>query len=295
MLRFTDQLAFNQVQTNTATLASKAEAAQIEASTGIRVQHPGDDPAAAALIVSHQSALTRLTGTSTAMQRATDELNSADGSLASVVSLIQQAKQTATQMANGTNNASDRAAAAPQIQNTISQISAMMNARVGNRYVFGGDKDSTPPFDASGNYSGDTNVRQIEIAPGVNQAVSVRADVALKGTGGGVDVFATLSALNTALTNNDQSGITASIDQLNTALTQVTNVRSAGGTYVNALDTATTVNASAQTDEQAQISSLQDADPITSASQLTLSQTALQAAISSASQMFQFTLADKLR
>ena len=69
------------------------------------------------------------------------------------------------------------------------QIVQLMNTQVAGRYIFGGTKDSAPPFDASGNYVGDGNVRQIEIAPGLLQASSIRADVALKGTGGGIDVF----------------------------------------------------------------------------------------------------------
>ena len=42
-----------------------------------------------------------------------------------------------------------------------------MNTQEAGRYLFGGNIDRTPPFDAAGTYAGDTGVRQVEVAPGL--------------------------------------------------------------------------------------------------------------------------------
>ena len=131
--------------------------------------------------------------------------------------------------------------AATEVDGLMQQAVTLMNTNVNGRYIFGGNKDQTAPFDTAGNYSGDTAVRQVEVAPGVLEDSSVRADVAVKGVGGGVDLFATLQSLSTALKTNNGDAIRGSLTDLTTATTQVTTTLAQVGAMGDAFATAQTL------------------------------------------------------
>jgi flagellar hook-associated protein 3 FlgL len=266
------------------------EAATQVASTGIRVLHPWDDPAAAGQITIHMNAQAQATAIASATGRASDELASADTALESVGNAIAQAQQLAMQLSNSTYSASQRASGAVQLQGFVGQILAALNTQVGNRYIFGGTSDATPPFDSSGAYTGDGNVRKVEIAPGMLQDASVRADVAIKGAGGGVDVLSVLQSLQSALASNDVAGVQSSLDGLTSGIKQVAAARASAGAAMSTMDAAGAVAKSVSTTEQVSTSHLQDADIVDAATKLQLAQRALQAALSAASQSFQLSL-----
>jgi len=294
-MRISDQMMFDLATRYSGQAETNLQQAEATAASGLRVVHPGDDPAAAGALVESQATQARLSGIAATAGRAADEVNAADGALSTVATTITRATQLAVQMANSTYSATDRASAAGQIDQYVQQIVAALNTKVGDRYVFGGNKDGSAPFDASGNYLGDTAVRQVEIAPGVLTAASVRADVAVKGAGGGTDVIAALQALSTALKANDTTGIQAAIDPLNKGLDQVATARGQAGDAMNALDTAATANQAAATAEKTRASQLGDADMVQSATALAQAQQALQASLAATSQGFQLSLLNYLK
>ena len=158
----------------------------------------------------------------------------------------------------------------------------------------GGTLDGQPPFDAAGNYLGNANVRQVEVAPGVWQAASVRADVAVKGVGGGVDVLAMLDTLQTDLRANNQAGVAAALTPLSTATDQVATARASIGLSMNAFDTAVTSSRAVATDAQTRASHLLEADAIEANTRLAQAQLALQATLTATSQGFKLTLLNYL-
>jgi flagellar hook-associated protein 3 FlgL len=166
---------------------------------------------------------------------------------------------------------------------------------VSGRYLMGGTLDGQPPFDAAGAYGGDGNLRQVEMAPGVLQDASIRADVAVKGVGGGVDLFATLASLQTALATNDQAGVAAALTPLATSTDQVSVARSQVGIAMNTFDTAVSANQALGDAAKAQASHLTDADAIQANTTLALAQRALEASLTATASSFKFTLLDYLK
>src|SRR5512137_830182 len=177
-MRVTDQMLFQMSSRYGGQARARVERATAQAASGMRVVHPGDDPAAAGLLVEGRVAQARLDAIATAAGRASDELTAADGALGSVNDALVRARELAMQLANPTYDASQRTQAAGEVDQLLQQVVSQMNAEVGGRYVFGGNRDGSAPFDAAGAYLGDAGVRQVEIAPGVLSAASVRADVA---------------------------------------------------------------------------------------------------------------------
>jgi flagellar hook-associated protein 3 FlgL len=293
-VRVTDKLIFERAAARSGAARERVESAVAETSTGQRVRHPGDDPAAAGLIVGHRLGATRAGALGEAAGRAADELLAADGALAGLGDLFSRARELAVQLANPTYSANERAGAAVEAKGLFEAGVALLNTRVGNRYIFGGRRDESPPFDAAGAYLGDAGVRRVEIAPGVLEDASVRADVIAKGTGGGVDALTALQSLATALGANDVAGVRASLGDLDAAIGQISLGRARAGTSMNLFDTAVSAARVSKDAETSQISHLADADVIESSSRLALAQRALDAALTASAKSFDLTLLKKL-
>jgi flagellar hook-associated protein 3 FlgL len=264
-----------------------------QVSSGKRLEHPWDASGDAGLAVRHQQEAGRFDGIMTASGKASDELASVDGAMDQITTTLTRAKELAVQLSNDTYSANDRQGGAVEAQQLLNSVISQLNVKFGDRYVFGGMQDAAPPFDAAGNYLGDANVRKVEIAPGVLQDASARADVALKGAGGGVDVIASLQNMITALSANDATNVRVAVQTLDDSITQVSKERSRVGAMMNAFDIASTMaKQSRDTATDAQ-NKLQDVDIFEASTRFAATQRALEASMSAAAQQFKLTLLNK--
>jgi flagellar hook-associated protein 3 FlgL len=293
-VRVTDKMIFDGANKRSTRARDEVEAAAREASTGIRVQHPWDDPAAASAVVGLRSSATRMKTIGELAQRASDELNAADQALDGMNVVLNRARELAVQFNNGTYSASDRATAAAEIDGLLAQSLTYANTKFGGRYLFAGFKDNTEPFDSAGGYFGDSGIRQAEVAPGQFENASITGDSVFKGTGGGVDIFATLNNLKNALTTNDTGVLQTSITDVDSSIDQVVQGRTRAGTQVNVFDTAYAAAQVAVDADTAAASKRTDADVVASATRLAYAQRALDAALTASAKTFQLTLLDKL-
>ena len=293
-MRVTNQMMYDSTRLQTASARERLMEAQDKVSNGKRVVHPGDDPAAAGAIISQSISLQRFDTINENLGRASDEAQLGDGALQSAADLVARALQLATQMGNDTYSAGERAGAAQEIRDISGQIVTLMNTQQGGRYLFGGNVDRTPPFDPAGNYLGDTAVRQVEVAPGLLQNASVRADVALKGVGGGVDLFATLNSLSLSLVANDGASVRGSIASLDTAGSQIATALTATGGILDGFRSATTIGVTAKDTATKLLSKLSDVDIFDAASNLAQAQQSLEATLAVAGKSFNMTLLDFL-
>jgi flagellar hook-associated protein 3 FlgL len=294
-VRVTEAMIYQQTTDRANSALAKVAQAQGELSSGLRVQAPGDDPQAAGLLVRHKFNQAQIAAIQSGAQSAANELNTADSALTGVSTALAQAQALATQMGNDTYNADDRAAAATEVDGIFNQVVGSLNTRFGDRYIFGGYVDNQPPFANDGTYQGDTGVRQVEVAPGVYEDSSIRADVMAKGVGGGVDILQTLTNLSAALRANDSDAIRASITSLQAGSTQVAAAQSQAGTSVNLFTSTVNTCTQQNTDETKVISQLGDADVMQASTQLSLAQYALNATLTAASKTLNFSLVDLLK
>jgi flagellar hook-associated protein 3 FlgL len=293
-MRVTDKMIFQNAAANAAKSRDRAQSAMEEVSTGMRVVHPGDDPMVAAAMVRGQQTVDRMNAINQNAGRAASEVDSADSALQSLSDVLARARELTVQMGNDSYSATDRQGAAAEVDGLMQQAVTLMNSNVNGRYIFGGNKDQTAPFDTAGNYSGDTAVRQVEVAPGVLEASSVRADVAVKGVGGGVDLFATLQSLSTALKTNNGDAIRGSLTNLETATNQVTTTLSQVGAMGDAFATAQTLAKATADATTKNVANQSETDIIESSSKLALANSALNATLTAAAQSFSLSLVNKL-
>jgi flagellar hook-associated protein 3 FlgL len=306
-MRVSDSMIYQRAQVDGGAARTRLDEATARASSGLRVVHPGDDPAAAGQVTAERIQQERLDALATSTGRASDEIAAADTALGGIASALTRATEIATQLGSAPYSAAERATGAKEVQGLISTVLSALDTKVGNRYVFGGTTDDRAPFDplvldgagnvdvaATGAYRGDAGVRQVEIAPGVVQDASVRADVAFRGVGGGTDVIATLGALANALAANDPAAAAATLSGLGQSITQLSTARGQSGAIMNALDTATAASKAARDDAKKRVTNLSEIDTIQAASDLALAEHALEAALTATAQSFKFSLIGKL-
>jgi flagellar hook-associated protein 3 FlgL len=94
-VRITDRLTFESARVATAQAREAAERALQLVSAGTRIEHPGDDPAGAGMMVAFQMTSERLGAIYRAASAATGELNAADGALGDIGNALIRARELA--------------------------------------------------------------------------------------------------------------------------------------------------------------------------------------------------------
>jgi len=293
-MRVSEKMIFESSIAQTQRSRESLDQAQSEVASGTRVQHPGDDPVAAALSIGHAVDKARFTAVGDSAQKAVDELNAADTALSGITTVADRAAVIATQFGNDSYSATDRAAASVEVDGLVKETISLLNTTYGGRYIFGGYKDNAAPFDPSGNYAGDDNIRTVEVAPGLYQPSSLDANAIVKGANGGVDLLQTLSDLSKSLQTNDANGVRAGLDNVNTAINQLAAGRTQAGMAQDAFQTAVTTAQTAASDETVKIGKLLDADILDASTRLASAQYALNATLTASAKTLSMSLADKL-
>jgi len=293
-MRVTEKMIFESSIAQTGRSRENLERAQNEVASGTRVQHPGDDPVAAALSIGHTVDKARFSAVGNSAQKAVDELNAADNALDGMTTVADRAQVIATQFGNDSYSATDRAAASAEVDGLFKESISLLNTTYGGRYIFGGYKDNSAPFDPTGAYQGDDNVRSVEVAPGLYQPSSLDANAIVKGANGGADLLQTLTDLSKALRTNDADGVRASLANVNLAVNQLAAGRTQAGMAQDAFQTAVSTAQTAASDETVKIGKLLDADILDASTRLASAQYALNATLTASAKTLSMSLADKL-
>ncbi|MGF1465927.1 MAG: flagellar hook-associated protein FlgL [Sandaracinaceae bacterium] len=272
---------------NRAALAEgRAELAEAQraSSTGVRVAEPSDDPVLAARARQSRSTERRAEAIRSIASRAVTTLSTVDGVLGQVTEALSRARELAVQGGNDTLAAGDRAALAKEVRALRSQLIDLANTRVDGEYVFGGLAVDRPPFDATGAFQGSTVRRQLAPGPGVRLDVQLPGD-AIFGVSGGVDTFAALDALATALDADDGPAVRGAVAGLEGAVEQVADGRATLGVQQEALLQAEAVAGRVRDDAIAKTAGLVEADPLSTFTDLVKAENALRQAIAVAGRL----------
>ena len=170
---------------------------QQEVATGRRVNRPSDDPAAALRILPLRSDLRDLEQLSNNVSLARETLNVGAASLEDASAIMQRVRELVTQASNGTVSDSDRSSIAAEFDQLLGQIAGIANSRRGDRFLFGGTENSSPPFELreAGDrtrpyYAGNRNSLDVDVAPGVTTALNVPGDGIFLSRNRGATTFA---------------------------------------------------------------------------------------------------------
>lgn len=180
---------------------------QQEVASGRRINRPSDDPAAALRILPLRGDIRNLNQLGDNVSLARETLNTSSASLEDASSVMQRVRELTTQAANGTLSGSDRESIAAEVDQLLSQILGIANSKRGDRYLFGGTENGSPPFSletAGGRtrpvYNGNRDSLSIDVAPGVSTALNVPGDsIFMQRDRGATTFFATDDTTETGL------------------------------------------------------------------------------------------------
>ncbi len=273
--------------------------AEIQLSSGRRVNMPSDDPAAAAADVENQ-----------AQQSSTDQylqntssleglLQTADSTLSSVVTSLNQAVSLGTQGANGGLSASDQQTIAQQVQGIQQSILQLANVSYQGSYIFGGTATTAPPFALDATqadgviYNGNVATNNVQIADGRSIQVNVPGSQIFQGAGG--DIFGALQQLVTALQSGNTTNIGTATTQVSTALNYLSDQRVFYGNAIDQLNSNQSFLQQEQVNLQSEDNTLVGANMAQVATNLAQTQTAQSAALAALAKVIPQSLLDYLK
>lgn len=279
-MRITEAMTLNSVLQSESRASQRMAQLTEQASSGVRVANPSDDPAAFASIVQRDARITTVQARSSAATSAASDLDLAGNALDQATALLDQARAIAVTQSNGTQDPATRALAATQVDSLRDQLLALSNTRGSSGYLFGGTATTSPPFDAAANYHGNNGLTHVEIADGVLAVSNASGQQAFSAAAtGGRDVFADLQALSSALSSNNAGAIQGSIGNLDASHAQIVAAQVDTGMRSDRLRSASDAMNNALTQMQTARGSVADADMAATLSNLQASQTAYQAAL----------------
>lgn len=150
---------------------------------------------------------------------------------------------------------------------------------------------------APGVYNGDSQTQEIEVGQGNRIGTNLTGDRLFQGVGatGGIDLFALMNSINTALSEGDYDTIQAKLDVLDKASEQVSNERARNGTRVNLLEQIKDSQTAIQDSLELMRSDLEDIDVADALTDLTKCQNVYEATLAAAAKIVQPSLLDFLR
>jgi len=163
-MRIADKMQFEQVKTNVGKNRSTMAELQNQAATQKRVNKPSDDPLASSRVLANRIDLQGNKQFSKSLTYAKSFLEYTDQSLGDLSEVMMRAKELAISQSNDAGaNEDSRRAVAIEIEQLYNQMVNIGNRKLGDRFIFGGFRTQSAPFDTKGDYQGDPGEMNIHI------------------------------------------------------------------------------------------------------------------------------------
>jgi flagellar hook-associated protein 3 FlgL len=263
-----------------------------EISSGRSVNVPSDNPAAAASLVQNADQTAQADQFQRSLGSVQGEIQNADSALNSVIASLQQAISLGVEGANGTVNADDRAALATQVQGIQSQLLSLANLAYQGNYVFSGTATQTAPYvlDSSSpsgvTYQGNSGVNNVTLGNHFSLQTNLPGSQLFSSSG--TDMFKSIQDLITSLQSG--TGISTAVTEVGDAMSSIDTQSVFYGNALSQLNSQQTFLSSETTQLAQQQNTVGGADLPAVISNLTTSQTSLQATLEAIGQTAQLNL-----
>ena len=261
--------------------------------SGQAITKPSDNPAGTVQVMSYNAELTRLGQYQSNANDGMAWLGTADSVLSSVTTQLQRVQQLAQQGANGTTDATGRAAIANEIDSIKSSLLASANTSYLGRPIFGGTTGGTTAFDTNGNYVGDSGAVNRTLAPGTSVQVNLLGTDVF-GTGP-ANVFAVLTQLSADLRSGSASAGTTDLTAVQQAMSQVQTAQATVGSRTNEVQQLLSQAQARQTTVTEAKSSVADLDLAKAETELSTQQLTYEAALQATSHVLSLSLVQFLQ
>jgi flagellar hook-associated protein 3 FlgL len=221
-------------------------------------------------------------------------LGSSQNALSQMQPIIQRAQVLAVQQANATLTAAERSTAATEVARLQEQLLSLSNQSFDGSPLFAGTATSTTAIalDGGGNavYQGNTQDRVVAITSTETMTTNVRADHTAF-----TQAFSSIAALKTALNSNDVTAIQNSVSTLTAAGNAMAELTGEVGGKMRSVGLREQTFFDMRTQVEARLNAHESVDIAKVATQLSQSQTALQAAYAEVSRISNLSLVNYLK
>jgi flagellar hook-associated protein 3 FlgL len=274
-------------------LQNNLSQADEQLSSGLSVNEASDAPQSIEDIFETRSELGQATQTAQNLSTIQSQVQTAGSAVQSAIELLNQAVSLGVEGASTSTTLDTQQNLATQVQALQAQLVSISNTEVGGVYVFSGDTSGSPPYQVD--TSSPTGVDQLipsqqstlQIAgpTGVTFQVSMTAQDLFdqqdsNGNPTANNAFAALNGLVQALQSGNTANITQAVSTLQTASNYVNNQTGFYGAAENNVSSALDLAQKFQTQDQTELSGLEDANTATLAVEVTQDSTDLDAAMS---------------
>jgi flagellar hook-associated protein 3 FlgL len=272
-------------------LQDRLNAAQLQLSSGLRVNKPSDAPQQVGDIFQTRADISHATQVDQNLGIVKAQVDAADSALQAAVQVLENAGTIGTQ--GGGNTASGQLATlANQVQGLISQLVSLSRTSVAGVYIFSGDQGASPAYQVNtSSANGVDRLIQTQATAVASDPTGITFQVAKTAQDlfdkrdssdnfAPENAFAALKNLQTALQSGNSASIGQAIDGIHTASAYLNQQLGFYGEAQNRIDSAITLTQKFQVQGQTKLSGLQDANIPTEAVALTQATTALSAAMS---------------
>lgn len=267
-MRVTEGMRYSQVLSNLSSITSQHAEASQQATTGVRVGKPSDDPIAAAELARLRASSSQTQTHLSTIDTVRGDAELTESTLSDASDIFVRLKEIALQASNGSLSADDRKTLGVEVSGMKGALLTLANTRGTRGYLFSGSQVSTPAFDDNGLFQGDDEAQLVPIGNSQPTAVSTSGSEAFV-VAGGRNVFSDLDNLATALASNDESGIRAAVDTVDASRAQLVNARARSGLILSKLDASQSVLSSLDTEQQKRAQTAGAADPFESYTRVT--------------------------
>lgn len=295
-MRVTNKLLYDTVTGNFFNNTEKLMKIEDEISSGKRISKPSDDPVESNRILGYKKTINAIEQYSRNIDHGRSWLNTTDASLSSISDLLTRAKVEAESQSTGTATEQTRKIAAEEVKNIYEQILQLANTRFGSNYIFGGHQTGDTPFskddDYNSTYSGDEGDIQAVLGENIYLNKNINGKEVFNKD---VNIFDVLKNIKDGMDNNDAGAIAGQLDSIDKALSQVLTVRTDIGSRLNRLESTENYYSEFKSNVEHLLSGAEDVDMPKAMTDLTIQETAYQAALAAASRIIQPSLINFLR
>ncbi len=163
-MRISDNTNFGVVRDNMTRSKSRMDDLQLKNSTLKKLNKPSDDPVGSAKILEVRTDKVNNEQFQSNAKLAQAFLENTDAALEDLSEIVMRAKEIAIgQSSSASSTKETRLGVSEEVNQLFQRAIATSNRRVGDRFLFGGYKNTTNPVDSDGNYHGDAGEMMVEI------------------------------------------------------------------------------------------------------------------------------------
>lgn len=212
-MRVTTKMQFEQLGLQGQSLRGDAARSRAEIASGKKVMDFGTDAAAARRVMIREGMLREIDSRRTVTNEANLLLSQQDATLSDIANVGRRLYEMTIQFSNDSYTGEDRDRAIDEVAHLRERLVELGNTQSQGRYVFGGLATASPPFDATGAYSGDTLSLRLPVGDGATVEATLAGGAPFIDAATGANIFDTLDALEAALGNDDSAQVGALVDQ----------------------------------------------------------------------------------